>query len=150
VDIDQTKIYAADYMIRILASGKQFNGMGPEAEYLIRATAQGAEENAKLISGFTSRTQDGFFELLDRTRDQFVLEVLGFSDELVSLRQATNNLVDAVWTQYIDWAKEGLKAKMDAVGKQLGVDPETPAGRAAVQRAIVDQAVADLHTCMTS
>lgn len=132
MDIDETKIYAADYMVRILASGKQFNGMGPEAEYLIRATAQGAEDNAKHISKFTSRTQDGFFELLDRTRDQFVLEALGFSDEPVSLRQATNNLVDAVWTQYINWAQEGSKAKIAEVAAEIGVDATTGAGRVAV------------------
>lgn len=126
MDIDQTKIYAADYMIRILASGKQFNGMGPEAEYLIRATAQGADDNAKLISDKTTRTQDDFFEMLDRVRDQFVLEALGFSDEPVSLRQATNNLVQSVWDAYIGWAQAGRAAFI--AQEAAKIPPFTPNG----------------------
>lgn len=132
MDIDQTKIYAGEQIVRALCSGKDFRGLGPEAEHLIRATAQGADENAKHISTETTRTQDAFFEMLDRVRDQFVMDVLGFGDEKMTPQEAAYKLVDTVWTQYIDWAQAGRQALLARIGGEIGADPSTKEGMRAI------------------
>ena len=70
--------------------------------------------------------------MLDRVRDQFVMDVLGFGDEKMTPQEAAYKLVDTVWTQYIDWAQAGRQALLARIGGEIGADPSTKEGMRAI------------------
>jgi hypothetical protein len=108
VDIDQTKLYAAEYVVDSLcgSTGRRFEGLGPMARYLIQMTAQYADDNAKLISKETTRTPDAFMAMEKRVSEEFVMSILGMGDVKRSATEAAAELVQQVWTAYIVWAQE--------------------------------------------
>lgn len=118
MDLEEAKIYAAEQVLNALVSGERFKGLGPLARGLVRDISQPANENALLISKESDRTTERWQEMEKLVVEQFVKNVLGFSEirDKVSytnrpytLREASDELVEAVWNIYIRWAQARSK-----------------------------------------
>lgn len=118
MDLEEAKIYAAEQVLNALVSGNGFKGLGPLARGLVRDISQPANENALLISKESDRTTERWQAMEKLVVENFVKNVLGFSEirDKVSyvtrpytLREATDELVDGVWMTYILWAQARSK-----------------------------------------
>lgn len=112
MDIDETKAYASEYTMNALCGGDRFNafhGLGSLGNYLVQMAAQGANENAQLISKTSTRTADGYHAMQKRLVQEFVSGIVGFGFERRTAIEAAAHLVQGVWDQYIDWAQEAVQ-----------------------------------------
>ena len=105
MDLEEAKIYAAEQVLNALVSGEGFKGLGPLARGLVRDISQPANENALLICKESDRTTERWQAMQKKVVEHFVKNVLGFGGRPYTLREASDELVDAVWTIYIRWAE---------------------------------------------
>lgn len=119
---EEAKIYAAERVMNALVSGQDFKGLGPLARGLVQDISQPAHENALLISNGSERTTERWQEMQRLVTEKFVKDILGFNTtpdykqggrRNLTLREATDELVDGVWWNYIRWA-ENFKKMMAA------------------------------------
>ena len=137
VDIDETKAYASEYTMNALCGGDRFNtfhGLGSVGNYLVQMAAQGANENALLISKTSTRTADSYHEMQKRLVQEYVSSIVGFGETRRTAIEAAAHLVQGVWDQYIEWARAGRIAE---VGEIVGADMDTLGGRDVALRTII-------------
>jgi hypothetical protein len=106
--MEDSVLMAQEYIVNDLISGKDFRGLGPSARTLVMAVASDANENAKILYGDKTSRTDGDFQALSKAcQEQFVMDVLGFEGDTYTPQQAARRLVERVYEQYLDWAKQG-------------------------------------------
>lgn len=113
MDINEAKIFAAEYITDKLCSGKDFRGLGPEASSLVHMIAQPAGMAANMP--FSQIPDGGFVALQEQCKATFVKNVLGFGQYIdhrgvvvkgaMTIPTAAAQLVDTVWAAYAEWAK---------------------------------------------
>jgi hypothetical protein len=116
VDIDETKAYAAEYVVNALCGGERFqafHGLGSVGRYLVQMTAQGADANAKFISEKTSRTPEKYQAMEKEVVQDFVTSIVGVGEVKRTAVEAAAHLVEQVWDAYIKWAKEAEANKFN-------------------------------------
>lgn len=105
MDIEATKIWAGEHVVRVLCSGKEFRGLGETARYLVMVASRYADENAKFISASSARTPEDWQAMEETVTRDFVIGILGMGDTKRTPVEAAAHLVDTVWDTYIAWAE---------------------------------------------
>jgi hypothetical protein len=107
--LEETKIYAADYVISALCSGNEFRGLGSIASYLVMTAAQGANENAQMIFPTFGQSAEEWKQMKITLTEEFVMSILGFGEVKQTPTEAAAHLVERVFDYYIDWAEAAAR-----------------------------------------